>query len=64
MDLLDEIKTTLQKTRINLIADIAKRRSDSVDGFIDLSFHPDEQIGFRSAWILEHISLSSETLFV
>lgn len=53
--LLNAIKTTLQKTKVEKLAAIAAEGGYPVKELIDLSFCPDEQIGFRAAWILEHV---------
>jgi hypothetical protein len=55
MDLLEQIKTTLQKSKVEQLAQIAANGSISVKKLIELSFHQDEQIGFRAAWILERV---------
>ncbi|RDC55699.1 hypothetical protein DU508_15630 [Pedobacter chinensis] len=53
--LLDTIKATLSKSKVEKLAAIASDETFSVKDLIDLSFHHDEQIGFRSAWILENV---------
>lgn len=53
--LIDAIKTTLTKTKVEKLASIASEETFSAKELIDLSFHPDEQIGFRAAWILERV---------
>ncbi|WP_052496183.1 hypothetical protein [Pedobacter lusitanus] len=53
--LLEILKTTLQKNKIEKLASIASEEAFSVQELINLTFHQDEQIGFRAAWILENI---------
>lgn len=53
--LLDTLKTTLQKTKVEKLASIAAEQAFSVQELIDLTFHQEEQIAFRAAWILENI---------
>lgn len=54
-ELLTAIKTTLNKTKVNDLVNIAAKEDFSIKELIDLSFHKKEQIAFRSAWILENI---------
>ncbi|MFD0940878.1 hypothetical protein [Pedobacter boryungensis] len=53
--LLEAIKTTLQKTKVYKLANIASENEFLVKDLIDLTFHKEEQVGFRAAWILENI---------
>ncbi len=52
--LLESLKTTLQKTKVEKLAAIASE-SFSVKELINLTFHQEEQIAFRAAWILENV---------
>lgn len=61
---LEDIKTTLQKTKVELLAKIAVKQANAVKEIIDLTFHPEEQIGFRAAWILENIYTNNPKDFV
>lgn len=49
------IKTTLQKSKVEKLAEIAACKTFLVEELIDLTFHEDKQMGFRAAWILENI---------
>lgn len=62
--LLADIKNTLQKTKVELLAQIAAKQANAVKDIIDLTFHHDEQIGFRAAWILENIYTNNPPHFV
>lgn len=53
--LIDAISTTLTKSKVEKLASIASDDTFSVKDLIDLSFHTNHQIGFRSAWILENV---------
>lgn len=61
--LIEEIKTTLSKTKVHLLAEIAIKQANSVKEIIDLTFHHEEQIAFRAAWILENIYVSNPCVF-
>nr|WP_276903120.1 hypothetical protein [Pedobacter kyonggii] len=62
--LLDTIKTTLQKSKVEKLAAIASEDTFSVKDLIDLSFYHDEQIGFRAAWILENVFANHQPRFL
>jgi len=62
--LLETIKTTLQKNKVEKLAAIASEDTFSVKDLIDISFYHDEQIGFRAAWILENVYTSHQDRFL
>lgn len=62
--LLNSIKTTLQKSKVEKLAAIASDETFSVKDLIDLSFYHDEQIGFRAAWILENVFTAHQQRFL
>jgi len=62
--LLANIKTTLQKSKVEKLAAIVSGDSFSVADLIDVSFYHDEQIGFRAAWILENVYTNHELRFL
>ncbi|WP_199121114.1 hypothetical protein [Pedobacter sp. ASV28] len=64
ISLLESIKNTLQKTKVEKLAKIAIQQQIKVKDIIDLTFDADEQIGFRAAWILEHIYTYNPLKFV
>mgnify|MGYP001057819223 CR=1 FL=1 len=64
LTLLDTIKTTLQKSKVEKLAAIASEDTFSVKDLIDLSFYHDEQIGFRAAWILENVFTNHQQRFL
>jgi len=53
--LLDTLKTTLQKSKVEKLALIAAEQTFSIQELIDLTFHQKEQIAFRAAWVLENV---------
>ncbi|WP_293303741.1 hypothetical protein [Pedobacter sp. UBA5917] len=62
--LLETIKTTLQKSKVEKLAAIASDETFSVKDLIDLSFYHDEQIGFRAAWIMENVYTAHQQRFL
>lgn len=62
--LIADIKTTLSKSKVELLAQIAGKQANAVKDIIDLTFHKEEQIGFRAAWILENVYINNPAGFV
>lgn len=62
--LLDAIKNTLHKNKVEKLAAIGSEDIFSVKDLIDLSFYSDEQVGFRSAWILENVYSNHKERFL
>ena len=62
--LLGALKTPLGKTKIEQLAAIAAIENFSGQDLIDLSFHKDEQVGFRAAWILERVYSNHQERFL
>jgi len=46
------------------VEELASNQSISAKDLIDLSFHKDEQIGFRAAWILERVYSNHQINFL
>ena len=61
--LIAAIKTTLSKSKVELLAQIAVKQTNSIKDIIDLTFHPEEKIAFRAAWILENIYVNNPRSF-
>lgn len=53
--LLDLLKSPLHKTKVEQLAETASAESFSLKELIDLTFHSEEQVAFRAAWILEYV---------
>jgi len=53
--LLAAITHTLQKKKVDQLALIVAQHHFAVTDLIDLTFHKNKKIGFRAAWILEHV---------
>ena len=62
--LIDQIKTTLSKNKVEKLAKIAAEELYTVKDLIDLSFHTNQQISFRSAWILENVFFNYQHTFL
>lgn len=62
--LLDAIKSTLSKNKVDQLAGIASKNDIDIRDLIDLTFHPEQQIGFRAAWILENVCCINPNRFL
>jgi len=62
--LIADITNTLSKTKVELLAQIATKQAKAVRDLIDLTFHPEEKIAFRAAWILENVYINNSAGFV
>lgn len=62
--LIEDIKTTLSKSKVDLLAQIASKQHNAIKDIIDLTFHPEEKIAFRAAWILENVYVNNPLEFV
>lgn len=61
--LIEILKLPIGKSKVEQLAAIASEKAFSVKDLIDLSFHADEQTGFRAAWILENVYSKKPELF-
>jgi hypothetical protein len=56
-ELIKEISTTMVKARVIKLSAILKEQNFAICDLIDITFHPDKNIAFRAAWILENLFL-------
>lgn len=57
------IKSTLSKKKIDDLAKTIVESGFSIKELIDLTFHEEEQMGFRASWILENIYIDHVSKF-
>ena len=62
--LIDIIQKPIGKLEAEKLAFIVSDQSFSAKNLIDLSFHHNEQIGFRAAWILERVYSNHQVKFL
>ena len=58
-DLLKQITNTIGKTKVIELGLILKKQDFALRDLIGLTFHPDKNIAFRAAWILENLFLQN-----
>lgn len=63
-ELIKEISTTLTKTKVAKLAAIVEKQQFSLKDIIDITFHPDKNIAFRAAWILENLFLKKPGSYI
>ena len=63
-ELIKEISTTLTKTKVTKLTEIVEKQQFSIKDLIDITFHPDKNIAFRAAWILENLFLKKTDSYI
>jgi hypothetical protein len=61
--LVKEISKTLVKTKVLKLSLILEKQNFSLRDLVEVTFHPDKQIAFRAAWILENLFLKNPEAF-
>lgn len=56
-ELIQEISKTLVKTKVVKLTAILQDQNFALRDLVDITFHPDKNIAFRAAWILENLFL-------
>ena len=56
-ELIKEISATLVKKKVDKLTAILDKQQFALRDLIDITFHPDKNIAFRAAWILENLFL-------
>jgi hypothetical protein len=56
-ELIHEISKTLVKIKVVKLTAILQKQQFALRDLIDITFHPDKNIAFRAAWILENLFL-------
>ena len=56
-ELIKQLAATFGKTKVDKLVVILKERNFALRDLIDLTFHEDKTIAFRSAWLLENLFL-------
>jgi hypothetical protein len=63
-ELIRQLTDTFGKTKVNKLTDILKKQEFALRDLIDLTFHIDKTIAFRSAWLLENLLLINPALYL
>ncbi|MGV8878863.1 MAG: hypothetical protein ACOH2A_07520 [Sphingobacteriaceae bacterium] len=63
-DLISQISDTIGKKRMLEISSTLRDQGFDINVLIDISFHANQQIGFRASWILEHLILETPDLLL
>jgi hypothetical protein len=58
-DLIKEISATMGKTKVIKLSSILRKQQFALHDLIDITFHPNKNIAFRAAWILENLFLQN-----
>jgi hypothetical protein len=63
-ELIKEISKTLVKTKVDKLTAILQKQNFALRDLIDITFHPDKNIAFRAAWILENLYLKNPVIYM
>ena len=63
-ELIKEISATRAKAKVVKLSAILKKEKFSITDLIDITFHPDKNIAFRAAWILENLFLQKPDTYL
>ena len=63
-DLLETISNTLVKAKVKELALLAADNKLSASDLLDLTFHPQREVAFRAAWVLEFVAMNYPESFV
>ena len=58
-ELIKEISTAGSKSRVVKLSLLLKKQNFGLHDLIDITFHPDKNIAFKAAWVLENIFLQN-----
>jgi hypothetical protein len=63
-ELIKELAATFGKMKVDKLVVILKERKFALRDLIDLTFHHDKTIAYRSAWLLENLFLIDPTSYL
>lgn len=63
-ELIKEISTTLVKVKVEKLTAILRKQDFALRDLIGITFHPDKNIAFRAAWILENLFLENPAKYL
>jgi len=63
-DLIRQLSTTIGKIKVVKLAGILRDQQFALSDLIDLTFHHDKTIAYRSAWLLENMVLQQPKSFL
>ena len=63
-ELIKEIGATMTKVKVIKLSAIIKKQHFALKDLIDITFHPDKNIAFRAAWILENLFLEKPEAYL
>ncbi|MGZ3754157.1 MAG: hypothetical protein ACXVAY_19585 [Mucilaginibacter sp.] len=63
-DLIKQITATIGKAKVVELSKILREQKFALHDLIDLTFYPDKNIAFRSAWLLENVFLTNPETYL
>ena len=62
--LTEQLSSSIGKIRILKLSHLLKEQGFPLHDIIDITFHPDKQVGFRAVWLLENIFLTDPEAYL
>ncbi|RYY37330.1 MAG: hypothetical protein EOP46_02975 [Sphingobacteriaceae bacterium] len=63
-ELLKQIESTIGKPKVLELTALMRQHSFPLPNLVDLTFHPDKNMGFRASWLLENVLLANADGFI
>ncbi len=63
-ELIDQISASIGKRKVLELSKILKEQQFALPDLVAITFHADEGIAFRAAWILENIFLKDPEIYL
>jgi hypothetical protein len=63
-ELIKQISATMVKTKVLKLSAILRKEQFALPDLVDITFHPDKNIAFRAAWILENLFLQKPASYL
>src|ERR1700748_1671756 len=63
-ELIKQLSATIGKTKVDKLTLLLKQQNFALRDLIDLTFHPDKTVAYRSAWLLENVLLVNPVIYL
>lgn len=63
-EIIKYLSTNIGKPKVIELSQALITQGHDLNELIDITFHPDDDIGFRAIWVLEYIALDSPEIFL
>lgn len=63
-ELVGSIKSRIGKLKVIRLTEILEKEHFAIRDLVNLTFHPDKDIAFRAAWLVENLLLKNPELYI